>query len=165
MKDSSIMLYSRRAICLTSAAMVVVGCSRSDAKPKVYPFALSDAEWKKRLSPTAYQTLRRAATERPYTSTLNKEKRKGIFHCAGCNQALFSSDHKFDSGTGWPSFWQPVRTSAIGKQSDNDLGYTRTEVHCSNCGGHQGHVFDDGPKPTGQRWCINGVALKFVKAA
>jgi methionine-R-sulfoxide reductase len=126
-----------------------------------YPFALSDAEWRKRLSPQAYQVLRRHSTEYAFTSPLNKEHRAGIFSCAGCGQRLFSSTTKFDSGTGWPSFWAPL-PRAVGTSRDVELGYARTEVHCARCGGHLGHVFDDGPKPTGKRYCMNGVALAFT---
>jgi len=125
------------------------------------PFKLTDAEWRKRLSPLAYQVLRQAATERAYTSPLNDEHRKGIFQCAGCYLPLYDSRTKFDSRTGWPSFYQPL-PKAIATSKDNELGYERTEVHCIRCAGHLGHVFDDGPKPTGLRYCMNGVALKFV---
>jgi len=126
-----------------------------------YAFALDDAEWRRRLTPLAYQVLRKHATERPFSSPLNKERRAGAFRCAGCEQPLFSSRTKFDSGTGWPSFWAPLPRS-IGASRDFALGYPRTEVHCSRCGGHLGHVFDDGPRPTGKRYCVNGVALTFV---
>jgi len=126
-----------------------------------YPFTLGDAEWRKRLSPLAYQVLRKRSTEYPFTSPLNKEHRPGIFACAGCGQRLFSSKTKFDSGTGWPSFWAPL-PRAVGTSRDFELGYPRTEVHCARCGGHLGHVFDDGPQPTGKRYCMNGVALAFV---
>jgi peptide-methionine (R)-S-oxide reductase len=131
-------------------------------RPKA-PFTLSDAEWRKRLPPLAYQVLRHAATEQPFTSPLNDEHRKGQFRCAGCDLPLFDAATKFDSGTGWPSFWRPL-ANAIGTSKDHDIGYERTEVHCRKCGGHLGHVFPDGPKPTGLRYCMNGVALKFVPA-
>jgi len=122
---------------------------------------LTDADWRKRLDPQAYDVLRKHGTERPGTSPLNHEKRKGTFSCAACNLPLFSSDTKFESGTGWPSFYQPL-PGAVGTTSDRSFFMVRTEVHCSRCEGHLGHVFDDGPKPTGLRYCMNGVALKFV---
>lgn len=128
-----------------------------------YPYALTDEQWRRKLSPWAYKVLRRQATEYPNSSPLNKEHRKGVFACAGCDQQLFSSATKFDSGTGWPSFWQPL-PKAVGTSRDFDLGYARTEVHCARCGGHLGHVFDDGPKPTGLRYCMNGVAMRFIPA-
>jgi peptide-methionine (R)-S-oxide reductase len=126
-----------------------------------FQFTLSDAQWRQRLSPAAYQTLRHEATETPYTSKLLKEHRRGNFTCAGCALPVFASPTKFDSGTGWPSFWAPIK-GGVGVKTDNELGFPRTEVHCHRCGGHLGHVFDDGPKPTGKRYCINGVALGFV---
>lgn len=128
-----------------------------------YPFALTDAQWRQRLSPLAYNVLRKQATERPFTSPLDKEKRAGRFACAGCDQKLFSSKTKFDSRTGWPSFYAPL-PKAVGTSRDFDLGYPRTEVHCARCGGHLGHVFDDGPRPTGKRYCMNGVAMRFIPA-
>ena len=127
------------------------------------PLNLTDAEWKKRLPPAAYAVLRKEATERPYSSPLNDEKRKGTFACLGCDLPLFSSDAKFDSGTGWPSFFRALHGN-IKTKTDYKLVYPRTEYHCARCGGHHGHLFDDGPKPTGLRYCNNGVSLKFIPA-
>ena len=121
---------------------------------------MSDAEWKEKLSPEAYNVLREHGTERAFTSPLNDEHREGVFKCKGCGTELYSSGTKFDSGTGWPSFYKPL-PDAIGTTSDFKIGYPRTEVHCATCGGHLGHVFDDGPKPTGKRYCMNGVAMSF----
>ena len=121
---------------------------------------LDSAEWARRLSPEQYQVLRREGTEPAFTSALNDEKRAGMFCCAGCGQALFASQAKFDSGTGWPSFFKPL-AGAVEYKRDFHLIWPRTEYHCARCGGHQGHVFEDGPAPTGQRFCNNGVALKF----
>jgi len=123
-------------------------------------WVLSETEWKRRLSPQAYQVLRLEGTERPFSSPLNSEKRQGRYSCAGCRLPLFSSSAKFDNGTGWPSFWQPL-PAAVATRVDFKLIVPRTEYHCQRCGGHQGHVFKDGPRPTGLRYCNNGVALVF----
>lgn len=123
----------------------------------------TDAEWRKILSPAAYDVLRHEGTETPYTSPLNKEHRKGIFACAGCGLDLYSSETKFESKTGWPSFWKPL-PNAIGTSEDRKMFMVRTEVHCRRCGGHLGHVFKDGPPPTGLRYCMNGVAMTFKPA-
>ena len=120
----------------------------------------TDAEWQAELTPSQYQVLRQHGTELRGSSPLNKEKREGVFRCAGCGQTLFSSDTKYDSGTGWPSFYAPVERS-VDTTSDQSYGMARTEVHCASCGGHLGHVFEDGPQPTGLRYCMNGVAMTF----
>lgn len=156
------MHLSRRHLVFGSAALWLTGCGKSEAS-ETFPFQLTDAQWKARLSPAAYQTLRHESTERPFTSPLNKEKRKGTYACAGCALPLFASATKYDSGTGWPSFWKTL-PNAVGTKTDYSIGAPRTEVHCRRCGGHLGHVFDDGPPPTGKRYCMNGVALTFVLA-
>ena len=149
------------SVALVTLAFATAGGS-AGARPR-YALNLSDAEWRKRLGPAAYHVLRREGTERAWTSALLKEHRRGIFACAGCGQPLFRSQAKYDSRTGWPSFKAPIR-GTVGTSTDRKIGIPRVEVHCRRCGGHLGHVFNDGPPPTGKRWCINGVALTFRSA-
>ncbi|QBM76516.1 peptide-methionine (R)-S-oxide reductase [Sphingomonas sp. AAP5] len=145
-----------------AAAFALFGCKGASAgPPEKFELTLSDAQWKAKLSPAAYNVLRHEGTEAPYSSPLNKEHRAGIFSCGGCALPAFSSKTKFESGTGWPSFWAPL-ANAVKSRTDSSLGMARTEVHCRRCGGHLGHVFDDGPKPTGLRYCMNGVAMTFT---
>jgi peptide-methionine (R)-S-oxide reductase len=136
------------------------GGASHEAQTENFPVTHTEAEWRNQLSPAAYRVLREHGTERSGSSPLNAEKRMGQFVCAGCGQPLFTSDSKFESGTGWPSFWAPIQ-GAVGTSEDRSFFMTRTEVHCSRCGGHLGHVFEDGPKPTGLRYCMNGVAMGF----
>lgn len=144
--------------------MVALGLMAArPAGAETFEVTLSDAQWRDRLGDLPYRVLRQEATERAFTSPLNHEHRKGTFACAGCGQALFDSETKFDSGTGWPSFWQPL-PGAVGTRRDSGILGGRTEVHCSRCGGHLGHVFSDGPDPTGLRYCMNGAALVFQPA-
>ena len=144
-------------------ALPVLGACAKPAQAASYKVNLSDAQWKARLSPAQYDILRKEGTEPPFSSPLLNEHRKGTFLCVGCSTALFDSSTKFESGTGWPSFWKPL-PGAVATKTDHLLGYGRAEVHCATCGGHLGHVFDDGPKPTGLRYCMDGVALKFRPA-
>ncbi|GGO94807.1 peptide-methionine (R)-S-oxide reductase MsrB [Stakelama pacifica] len=156
----------RHFLSLTGAglAALTIGCSAGESQAaEKFPLSLSKAQWKQRLTPTQFRILREGGTERPFSSPLNDEHRRGIFSCAGCDQKLFSSKTKFESGTGWPSFYAPL-PGAVVTRSDRSLGMTRTEVLCSRCGGHLGHVFNDGPKPTGKRYCMNGAAMQFTPA-
>lgn len=166
------MTYTRRLFLGAGAATLAgllsaLGRTRGLAMAQTveipFPVTHTDAEWRQLLSPAQYQVLRQAGTERPYSSPLNDEHRKGTFTCAGCQQSLYASETKFESGTGWPSFYQPL-PHAVGETRDSSFGMTRTAVHCSRCGGHLGHVFDDGPKPTGLRYCMNGIAMNFLPA-
>ncbi|MFZ4633786.1 MAG: peptide-methionine (R)-S-oxide reductase MsrB [Saprospiraceae bacterium] len=134
-----------------------------DAAGKIVKVEKSDAEWHNLLPASAYTVLRQEGTERAFTGEYHDNHRKGTYVCAGCGLPLFSSETKFDSGTGWPSFYAPIKPEYVTLITDNSYGMARTEVECARCGGHQGHVFDDGPKPTGQRYCINSVSLKFVQ--
>lgn len=163
--------FSRRGAMIAAlggtAAFAFFASRSSIAEAAARPggaFKLTDAQWRTKLSPAAYAVLRQARTERPRSSPLLKEHRAGKFLCAGCNWPLYSSKTKFESGTGWPSFWQAL-PGGVGTMTDYEIGVARTEVHCRNCGGHLGHVFDDGPRPTGMRHCINGVALTFKPGA
>ncbi len=163
-------MLTRRGFSLAGAAgLAAFGFSQlirsntAKAKP-VYEVNHTDAEWRRLLTPDQYAVLRQQGTERPFTSPLLDEHRAGIFACAGCDNHLFSSATKFDSGTGWPSFWAP-RPRAVNEAGDHTLGMVRTEISCHRCGGHLGHVFDDGPKPTGLRYCMDGVAMKFIPGA
>ncbi len=154
-------LWNGGMLALGGLAMTACG-GQATAKGK-FTVTHSDAEWHKLLSPAAFNVLRRADTEAPFSSKLNDEHRRGTFICAGCAQKLFASETKFNSGTGWPSFFRPL-AGAVGTSSDYSIGSSRTEVHCARCGGHLGHVFEDGPPPTGLRYCMNGVAMQFVSA-
>ena len=132
---------------------------------RMFQVTKTDEEWRQVLTPEQYRVLRQEGTERPFANQYNANKEPGAYHCAGCDLPVFSSEAKYDSRTGWPSFWKPIADMAIGTKTDWTLFHSRTEVHCARCGGHLGHVFDDGPPPTGLRYCINSDALKFVPAS
>jgi peptide-methionine (R)-S-oxide reductase len=158
-------MMSRRTFLSALTALAAAPSVASAAAPQASVGRLerTDAQWREQLTAAQYSVLRRAGTEAPFSSALNAEKRKGTYHCAGCDLALFTSEMKFDSGTGWPSFFTTL-PGALQTKTDFKLILPRTEYHCARCDGHQGHVFDDGPPPTGKRYCNNGVALKFVAA-
>jgi peptide-methionine (R)-S-oxide reductase len=159
------MKQSRRQVLRGGAAVIgALGLSMGrGTAAEAFEVTHTEEEWRKLLTANQFKVLREAATERPFTSPLDDEHGKGVFRCAGCELDLFASETKFDSGTGWPSFYQPLE-NAVGTERDTSFGAVRTSVHCRRCGGHLGHVFDDGPRPTGLRYCMNGLAMKFVQA-
>ena len=164
MERRQFLVGASAAALIAAASSFVWRDSLAETPKEVFEVEKTEAEWRKILTPEQFDVLRKQGTERPWTSPLNNEHRNGIFACAGCDLPLYSSKTKFDSGTGWPSFYEPL-PDAIRTSSDRSWLAERTEVHCRRCGGHLGHVFDDGPAPTGLRYCMNGVAMKFEPAA
>lgn len=162
-------MMTRRAVMIGIGALSVSALAlrlpgEAWAAEETFEITKTPEEWRKVLTPAQYHILREEGTERPFSNPLNNEKRAGVFHCAACDLSLYSSETKYESGTGWPSFWKPL-DNAVGVREDRSyLFYVRTEVHCRRCGGHLGHVFDDGPKPTGKRYCMNGDAMTFLPA-
>ncbi|QFT62528.1 peptide-methionine (R)-S-oxide reductase [Roseivivax halotolerans] len=157
-------MMSRRTFIGTTAAALGLGSGAARAQEGNFPVTRSEAEWRSMLSDAEFTVMREEGTERAFSSPLHDLKTQGTYICRGCDQELYSSEHKYDSGTGWPSFYKPISQEVIGTKPDRSLFMTRTEVHCSRCGSHLGHIFDDGPQPTGKRHCLNGVSLTFVEA-
>ena len=152
-----------KIILIAIISFLLEGSSCAQKKNEKFPVVKTDAEWKAQLTPEQYQVSRKQGTEKPFTGKYWDNHEKGIYKCVDCGQEVFSSETKFESGTGWPSFWQPIKKENVVESRDYSLGMERIEVHCSRCGGHLGHVFDDGPKPTGLRYCINSASLTFEK--
>jgi peptide-methionine (R)-S-oxide reductase len=166
-EDQEAIMLDRRGLLFSAAgaavtALAASGCARA-AGAERFEVTKTDAAWRKQLTPAKYNILRKDGTEPPFSSPLDHFYKKGQYNCVGCDLPLFSSATKFDSGTGWPSFWKPL-PNAVGIRKDVALGMVRKEVHCRRCGGHLGHVFNDGPPPTGLRYCMDGLALKFLAA-
>jgi peptide-methionine (R)-S-oxide reductase len=163
MKRRTLLKYSSFVMALTPFSFTAPARAGTVAEGD-FEVSYTPAEWREKLDEEAYEVLRNGGTERPFSSPLNDEDRKGVYHCKGCDQSLYSSETKYESGTGWPSFYAPLE-DAVATMPDRSLFSVRTEVHCDRCGGHLGHIFDDGPEPTGKRHCLNGVALTFEPAA